>query len=271
MFGYVKVCEDELLVRHWKKYKQAYCALCRQIGCYSQAARMMLSYDMVFCVLLSEADIPDEDHHCRNKLLRHCRKCCGGEKLRYIAAVSIILQYYKLKDDVYDGKKSRRFILRAIEKGYQKAKKDYPLIEGKVSQAMSQLVSLEAERCIDLDNLEQWFPEILYEVFICAPEKDEFAEIRGKLSRHVAAWVYWFDMIQDLEEDRKGNNFNAILLSENEEVAKEKLRQLLIQHLSEAEMLCDLLPCTDQTMIIHNIVTMGLPKQMLDAGLSGCK
>ena len=66
MFGYVKVYEDELLVRNWKRYKHAYCALCRQIGCYSQAARMMLSYDMVFCVTLAEAAIPDEDRHCRH-------------------------------------------------------------------------------------------------------------------------------------------------------------------------------------------------------------
>lgn len=257
-----------MLVRHWKKYKRAYCALCKQIGCYSQAARMMLSYDMVFCVLLSEADIPDEDHHCRHKLLRHCRKCYGEEKLRYIAAVSIILQYYKLKDDVYDGKKSRRVIMRAIERGYKKAKGDYPEIEEKVSSAMSRLVELENNKCTEWDVLEQCFPNILYNVFICSPEKDEFTEIRGQLSQHVAAWVYWFDMLQDLDDDKKAGNYNTILLCKDETSAKKQVQQRLFNHLAEAEKLCDILPCTDQVMIIRNIITLGLPRQMLDEGLT---
>ena len=52
MFGYVKISEDELLVRNLKRYKSAYCALCKQMGCYSQLSRMMLSYDMFLCTAL---------------------------------------------------------------------------------------------------------------------------------------------------------------------------------------------------------------------------
>lgn len=268
MFGYVRICEDELLVRNWKKYKHAYCALCRQIGCYSQAARMMLSYDMVFCVLLAESQIPDEDRHCKKKWFRHCKKQCGDRKLQYMAAVSIILQYHKLNDDVIDGKKSRKYLMRAIEKGYKKAKADFPEIEEKVASAMAKLVELERDKCMDWDTLGMCFPNILYDVFLCAPEKDEFAEIRGRLSRHVAAWVYWFDMLQDLKDDRKEGNYNTILLYADEEAAIAHIREMLLHHIADAEELCDLLPCTDETMIIRNIVTIGLPKQMVDAGIS---
>lgn len=268
MFGYVRICEDELLVRHWKKYKHAYCALCRQIGCYSQAARMMLSYDMVFCVLLAEAQIPDEDRHCNKKWFRRCRKQCGDRKLQYIAAVSIILQYHKLHDDVMDGKKSRKYLMGAIEKGYKKAKTDFPEIEGKVASAMERLVALERAKCKDWDTLAMCFPNVLYDVFLCAPEKDEFAEIRGLLSRHVAAWVYWFDMLQDLNDDRKEGNYNIILLYEDEQSAITHIHELLLRHIADAEELCDLLPCTDETMIIRNIVEIGLPKQMIDAGIA---
>ena len=267
MFGYVRICEDELLVRNWKKYKHAYCALCRQIGCYSQAARMMLSYDMVFCVLLAEAQIPDEDRHCKRKWFRHCNKQCGDRKLQYMAAVSIILQYHKLHDDVIDGKKSRKYLMGAIEKGYKKAKADFPDIEGKVASAMEKLVELEGAKCKDWDALGMCFPNILYDVFLCAPEKDEFAEIRGRLSRHVAAWVYWFDMLQDLEDDRKEGNFNVILLHEDEASAKDKIVSLLIHHIGAAEELCELLPYTDEATIIRNIVTLGLPRQMTAAGI----
>ena len=267
MFGYVKIYEDELLVRNLKKYNQAYCALCRQIGCYSQVARMMLSYDMVFCVLLSEADIPEENRHCK-KVFRHCKKCCGGLRLQYIAAVSIILQYYKLMDDVMDGKKSRRFLMYAIERGYKKAKNDFPEIEEKIASAMRQLAKLEGAKCKDWEELGMCFPNILYDILLCSPEPDEFIEIRGQLSRHVAAWVYWFDMLQDLDEDKKEGNYNTILLYEDEADTKQKVVKMLVYHLSEAETLCDLLPCTDEIAIIRNIVTAGLPKQMAEAGIT---
>lgn len=267
MFGYVRVCEDELLVRNLKKYKHAYCALCKQIGCYSQMARMMLSYDMAFCVLLAEADIPSEDRKCKAKWFRRCRKQCGDRKLQYMAAVSIILQYHKLHDDVIDGKKSRRHLMSAIEKGYRRAKADFPAIEEKVAEIMSRLVDLEKSKCTDWDILEACFPSILYDVFTLAPEKDDFVEIRARLSRHVASWVYWFDMLQDLEDDRKENNYNAILLSNNESSAIEHIHQRLLHHIAQAEELCDLLPCTDNAMIVKNIVTLGLPKQMVDAGI----
>lgn len=267
MFGYVRICEDELLVRNWKKYKHAYCALCRQIGCYSQAARMMLSYDMVFCVLLAEAQIPDEDRHCKRKWFRHCKKQCGDKKLQYMAAVSIILQYHKLHDDVIDGKKSRKAFMGAIERGYIKAKEDFPEIEEKVASAMARLLELEQAQCKDWETLEGCFPNILYDVFLASPEKDDFAEIRGRLSRHVAAWVYWFDMLQDLEDDRKEGNYNTILLHEDEAAAISHIHDMLLEHIAKAEELCDLLPCTDDVMIIRNIVTLGLPKQMIDAGI----
>ena len=268
MFGYVKISEDELLVRNWKKYKNAYCALCRQIGCYSQVARMMLSYDMVFCVLLAESEISQEDRKCRHKWFRHCKKACGDRKLQYMAAVSIILQYHKLNDDVIDGKRNRKYLMKAIEKGYRQAKEDFPEIEERVASAMTRLLKLENERCIDWDTLEMCFPNILYDVFDCAPEKDEFAEVRGRLSRHVAAWVYWFDMLQDLDDDRKEGNYNTILLHENENDAVKHIHGMLLQHIADAETLCELLPYTDETAIIRNIVTIGLPKQMIASGIS---
>lgn len=48
MFGYVKVVEDDLKIKEYKRYKKYYCDLCRHIANYSQIARLMLSYDMVF-------------------------------------------------------------------------------------------------------------------------------------------------------------------------------------------------------------------------------
>ncbi len=132
---------------------------------------------------------------------------------------------------------------------------------------MKQLTELETAKCKDWEELGMCFPNILYEVLLCSPDLDEFIEIRGQLSRHVAAWVYWFDMLQDLDEDKKARNYNTILLYEDEAATKQLVVLMLVYRLSEAETLCDLLPCTDEISIIRNIVTLGLSKQMADAGI----
>ena len=56
MFGYIKIFENQLRVCDLKAYKGVYCGLCRRIATYSQTARLMLSFDMVFLAMLSEYD-----------------------------------------------------------------------------------------------------------------------------------------------------------------------------------------------------------------------
>lgn len=266
MFGYVKIVEDELLVRQQKLYKNCYCALCKQIGCYSQFSRLFLSYDMTFWALLEDPVIPDLNKHCRGKWHRRCKKCAGDEKMKYCAAISIMLQYQKLNDDVIDGKKSRRIIRRAIRKGFLRAKKDYPGTEALIAAAMEELLGLEKEQCTDFERLETSFCSIFERMLLEAPYSDSYMTIKAEISYHVSAWVYLFDMLQDVEEDRKTGNFNVLLIKE-ETKTREELIERLIMHLERAEALCGVLPYNDNTAILTNIITLGLLRQMLVAGI----
>ena len=266
MFGYVRIVEDELLVRQHKLYKNCYCALCKQMGCYSQISRLFLSYDMTFLALLGNPVIPDLSKRCKGKWHRHCRKCSGDEKIKYCAAISIILQYQKLNDDIIDGKKGRRFIRRVIKKGFLRAKKEYPQAETMIAEAMSNLLVLEKEQCTDFERLENCFCSIFSNMFIDAPYSDSYKKIKAGISYHVAAWIYLFDMLQDVDEDRKSGNFNVLLLKD-EKKAKGELENRLIMHFEKAEELCELLPYSDNAAIISNIITLGLLRQMITAGI----
>lgn len=267
MFGYVKIVEDELLVRQHKMYKNCYCALCKQIGCYSQLSRLLLSYDMTFLALLEDPDIPVLNKHCKGKFHRRCKRCAGDEKLKYSAAVSIILQYQKLQDDVIDGKKSRRFIQRALQRGFMRARKDFPETEAMIADAMAELLALEKEKCTDFDHLEKVFCSIFSNMFMNAPYSDPYMEVKAGIAYHVAGWIYLFDMFQDVEDDRKTGNFNVLLLKD-EGLAKEELKSRLIMHLEKAEVLCNVLPYSDNTAIISNIITLGLLQQMIAVGMN---
>lgn len=271
MFGYIRIAEDELRVRELKKYKTFYCGLCKQIANYSQFARMMLSYDMVFFSLLIEATSPTDTKMCRHKMFRHCRKACGDEKLKYIAAISVILQYYKLQNDYFDGEKKKRYMLYAIYKGYKRASSDFPNIEARVKTAMDELYALEKDKCSVFTDLETCFSSMFFDFFASYENADDYKEIRGKLAYHVAAWVYWYDMYADIGKDRKSGDFNAILLQEDVSEGKQWVWERLLYHLDSAEKMLNLTPYNDNISILYNIVTLGMPMQMQksDATISG--
>ena len=269
MFGYVKTAEDELRVRELKRYKSYYCGLCKQIACYSQASRLLLSYDMVFLALLVEAEAPEELVQCKRKWLRRCKKRCGDRKLQYIAAVSVMLLYDKLQNDVQDGERGRRFLMRAVWPGVQKAAADFPEARETVAAAMQHLTCLERENCAAFETLTQCFAACFSQLIQLAPEQDEFASIRAEAAYHVAAWVYLFDMLLDVEEDRRMHTFNAILLQEDEAHGRMEVTHLLRSHLEQAETCLERLPYSSNLPILQNIVSLGLPLQMAATQASG--
>ena len=53
MFGYVVVNQEALDAPSLRRYRAFYCGLCRTLGGrYGMAARMALTYDMTFLILL---------------------------------------------------------------------------------------------------------------------------------------------------------------------------------------------------------------------------
>lgn len=262
MFGYIRIVEDELRVRDWKNYKNFYCGLCKQIANYSQFARLMLSYDMVFFALLIEADPPSEVKMCKHKFFRRCKKSCGDERMNYIAAISVMLLYYKIQNDYYDGEKKKKYLLYILESGHKKACRDYPIIADKVSTAMNNLYELEKSNCSDFQNLENCFAKVFSDFYDSSQCGDEYKEIRGKIAYHVAAWVYWLDMYIDIDEDRESGDFNAILLQKDIEVGKAWVKKRMLEHIESAETLLNILPFNDNTSIAYNIISVGMPMQM---------
>ena len=261
MFGYVKVAEDDLKVKEYKRYKKYYCDLCRHIANYSQIARMMLSYDMVFFSLLLEPDAASECTMSK-KEIRRCRKKHDSSNMLYISAISVMLLYHKLENDIQDGERLKRLAQRLIVRGYKKALSDYPVIGERISCAMETLYRLENEQCSDFATLEHAFSLPFADIFTCIPDRDVFASLRAQLAYHVAAWVYWFDMLQDVELDRSSGDFNAILLQENETDAQAEILDLLGRHVKQAHDILNMLPYNENTPIIKNIILLGLPMQI---------
>ena len=277
MFGYVKIYKDELKIKDWNRYRAYYCALCRGIASYSQLHRLLLSYDMTFLTILAGCDI-DTAFCCRNKAQPNCHgsvgcfaKCSGDSKLQFLSAFSILLQYEKIKDDVIDGDRKKRLFIPLLKKGYFKAKDTYPEMATIVEQQMQRLRALELNDCTDLVQLQECFARIFKDVFRHLPgESESTQKILGEIVYHVAAWVYLIDMYDDQEKDKIDNNFNPLLHvnMRNDSINTEELMLgLLAEHIEQAKVQLQVLPYSDGTAILENILCWGLPAQMQKIGL----
>ena len=108
MFGYVRICRQELSEKDFNCFNAYYCGLCKAIGKYSNAARMGLSYDMAFLAVLLDS-LSEEDSRiglCRCALHPIHKKSAVKDNIviDYAASMSILLSYRKLEDDWLDDK-----------------------------------------------------------------------------------------------------------------------------------------------------------------------
>ena len=121
MFGYIKIHKEELLVREYEAYKSVYCGLCKKMGReYSFLSRFILSYDSTFYAMFLMSQnykcTGFEIKRCTCNPLKKCTFCKGGEEaLSKAAALSVILAYYKLVDDINDSEFFKRTLIKIVK------------------------------------------------------------------------------------------------------------------------------------------------------------
>ncbi len=266
MFGYIRVFEGELKVKEYNHYRNAYCRLCRNIGFFSQIARLFLSYDMTFFSLLLDeqgySDVACEDNRWTrcHKLSVNCKKANTDEVYRYTAAASVVLIYEKVIDDIKDGNRLAHFVRVLLSRGYRKAAELFPDTANKTRKAMEKYYALENEKS-DAFSLAEEFGNVMSDLASTVDfvEDDAIKQIFEKVFNRVGAAVYLIDAIDDISKDKKSGNYNPILqLGEDRAVAQSKA----LEYLGEAERLIELLPYRSSIPIIRNIIHYGMPFQL---------
>ena len=138
MFGYVRPFKSELLVRQYDQYKAAYCQLCRALKQhYGWLASFTLSYDCTFYALLMlstrEAKLSLHHGRCVMNPLKRCDFLeSDGEAYHKAAALSVLLTYHKLRDNLEDDSFWKSFgsrvFLPFVSRKAKRAAKEYPFL-----------------------------------------------------------------------------------------------------------------------------------------------
>lgn len=276
MFGYVRPLKSALSEADTARYQAAYCGLCHVIGKkYGFIAQLFLNYDFAFLAMVLAADQDSPCIACRRCPIYPMRKreTWGPDgALELAAAESVILSYWKLKDNISDGGWSRKisvgFAAILLWPAYRKAAKNCPGFDQTVKRCLEELQQMERENCVSLDRPADAFARILQAASGIDGKAGSAA--LSQMLYHIGRFIYLIDAWDDLVEDQKNKTYNPILLQygNNIETAEMNLKETMYASLGFAVTAYRWMEFGVWAPIIENILTLGLPA-MEEVVLSG--
>ena len=210
MFGYVVPNQAALSDEAQKRYRTAYCGLCRRIDAlHGLRGRFTLSYDLTFLNLLLcslyEGETEASSGHDRCPI-----HPLGGVEWRaasptdYCADLSVALHYYNAEDKWKDDRS-------LLGLGYEKlltdckqaAESRWPRQCSAIRTCLDRLAEYEAAGSEDLDAVSGCFGELMAELFDY--RQDHWSPELRSIGFHLGKFIYLLDAYDDLEHDqRKG-------------------------------------------------------------------
>lgn len=236
MFGYIRPYMPYVYQKDSVLYKAFYCGLCKSMGknCGFRA-RMTLSYDMTFLTAflhnINNVDVQMKKERCILHWFVPRYVTQEDEITQYVAAVNIILTYYKLQDDILDEKKGK-FKSRFFQKGYKRAREKYPKVDEIVAKYMQVLHTLEREKCNSVDRAADPFGCLVTEL-VALSVGDKMTESIQKTAYNLGKWIYLIDALDDYDKDIQKQNYNPFIMAY---MAKNK-RELLNGYAEEIQFI----------------------------------
>lgn len=219
MLGYVKVNKPEMKIKEYETYKGIYCSLCKAMGKYfGPLSRLTLSYDITFLViarLCFSGTVPCfASGRCDFNPAKKCNYCKNAQdELKYAAAISIMMFYFKVKDNICDGKIFKRLlmylILPWVSLKYKKAKKMYNDIGDIINESMLLQEKTEKRNTDITDEAAHQSAHALGKILsynMNDPEGNAY-----RFGYAIGKWVYLIDATDDIEKDIKSGSYNVFV------------------------------------------------------------
>jgi hypothetical protein len=261
MFGYIIANKAEMKFKEFDVYRSYYCGLCRAMKdrC-GNLARLSLSYDMTFVyMLLSGLYEPATE-------LKQC-KCAlhPFEKINYsensiaeyVADMSLLMTYFKCKDDWDDDKKiSRGLLMNALRKKYQRLGNFYEDKIRQIEDLFAEIRRGEKEDLLDVDYMSGLFGNIM--ALVMVQKEDEWAPMLGRMGFFMGKFIYIMDAYEDIEEDLKHKQYNPLVKLYQSPDFEGEMQQILSMMMGECCREFEKMPILENADILRNILYSGV-------------
>lgn len=269
LFGYIRASKGEMKIKEYDFYKAVYCTLCKNIGKdYSILSRFTLSYDFTFLALLNMSlkDGCDlvEKKHCVCNPFKKCVFCKNDNDIKMPAAAAMIMNNYKIIDNIADEKGLKRFgyilIKPFFKSPYKKAAKKYPDIDKIVNEYIEKQNQVEKQIDVTVDAAADPTANALSGLFMLCSDNQSQQRVLSRLGYCLGRYIYLLDAYCDLKDDIKHNSFNAL---RGRDDVKEYISSQLYFCINEACKAFELLEIKKYKTILGNIIYLGLEDTFL--------
>ena len=206
MYGYVVMNKPELKIREYDEYRAYYCGLCKALKhAAGKRGQIALSYDMTFLALLLSALYEPETEKIQERCMIHPvgkQNTRKNEYIDYAADMSLLLAWYKCKDDYQDDKNYVKAAYGStLNKQVRKLEQKYHRQSCVIKEQLEKLAVLENENTENIDVLSACFGNVLAEIF--AARQDEWEKELRTFGFYLGKFVYIMDAYDDVEKDEK--------------------------------------------------------------------
>ena len=261
MFGYVTICEPELKMKDYRKYKAYYCGLCKALkDKYGTLGQITLTYDMTFAIILLTSLYENKTLHeeCRCKVHPVKKQSVLLNNITdYAADMNIVLAYYHMVDDWKDESKISAYAgMKALKKKVESIERNYPRQCKAIKGNLKELASLERENCANIDYVAGCFGKLMEELFVY--KEDIWAPTLRKLGFYLGKFIYIMDAYDDIEKDIKNNSYNPLKNMYKDKGFEENIVKILKMMMAETAAQFEKLPCLLDVDILRNILYDGV-------------
>lgn len=263
MFGYININRKELAEESAKSYQSYYCGLCQKLksNCGTKG-QMLLNYDMTFLIVLLtglyELDHEEVEFTCPIHPTKK-QKAWLNEATEYAADMNVILAYHNLEDDWKDDKSyTKKAFAKMLQKDYERIRIKYPRQVTAVEKYMKELAAAEAAGEENIDVIAGFTGEMTGEIFDW--KEDEWSEELRCLSFYLGKFIYLMDAYEDLEKDKKRQEYNPLckMVCQKEGDFETFAKLLLTSMMSECAKSFERLPILVHADILRNVLYSGV-------------
>ena len=261
MFGYIVMNKPEIKFKDFDLYRSFYCGLCRELKSkYGISGQISLTYDMTFVVILLSAlyEPPTQKGSTRCIIHPVCKQPVRRNTVtEYAADMNVLLAYYKCRDDWEDEKKVTALGYSKVLQGkVKKLDQKYPDKSRRIQKLLSELSEMEKSGEKDIDKMAGCFGKIMEEIF--AWKQDVWEDTLRRMGFYLGKFIYLLDAYEDVEEDKKKQNYNPLAIYSKKADFEEFAGHLLTMMIAEASRAFEQLPILKNAEILRNILYSGV-------------
>lgn len=271
MIGYLKAYFPDLRMYEYKQYKAFYCGICLDMKDeLGELPRFLLNYDVTFMAIVMTAvmgeSVEQGTHRC---ILNPFQKkmIYRNQWTNYVAKLNLLFSYMKIEDDIRDDHSMRSKAAKiALKRKYEKVVKQYKREAKIIEQYNETLLSYEAQKSSQYEQMGQAFGTCLRDLFEPLIKEETTKKAVGNLFYEIGQWIYNIDALDDVREDEAEKSFNPFLprYQENPEAMLKEAETYFSKLLFRLLQCYDELNLSSYEGIINNVICVAIRRKTSD-------